>query len=477
LLALVMILQLHEPVTKIRHSLSMPFDKLSANGSLVLSGLLILIMVSLSNHKIWNTWILRGQREKKRNTEELAPHTLEELFDAELATVSAGTKHRAPIDDPLYSSPGDQFGKLLRDFRERAGLSQGTLASLLKEKVSKIKDLEAGKREPPREAQFYQRLRKVPGFTDSDIARLLQGTGYDPTLLAELYQREDAKGAPHQAAPLLHNSCRTPTEEEPQDILTESSQTGASISEKEALNGLKEYPLPIHYPHSMPEHGARIVEEGKWEQAPKKGVVYQSSHARLLFEALENPNHKHRHRAVQLVRRFNKAVEKEKAQAHIHDRGIVIQQASQKYGISATILRDWEEMGLIPVLYKGKGKQGVYLDEAAVARATTLYQEAKQKGIQPTRFLKAELAQQAERRPQLDQGITANSAAREFNVPTNFLLRWAKELGVIPIVSEGTGAGSATYLDREKAKEAAELYHEAKRQKIQPIKLLERLTS
>jgi DNA-binding transcriptional MerR regulator len=177
------------------------------------------------------------------------------------------------------------------------------------------------------------------------------------------------------------------------------------------------------------------------------------------------------------VRRFNAAIEKEKAQTHLHERGIVREQASRKYGVPASTLRDWEELGLIPVLYKGKGKQGLYLDEEAVARAASIYQEAKQKGIQPTRLLKTELVQQVERRPQLDQGITASSASREFNVPINFLLRWAKELGAIPILSEGKGQGSATYLDREKAREAAELYHEAKRQKIQPNKLLERLTS
>jgi hypothetical protein len=236
-----------------------------------------------------------------------------------------------------------------------------------------------------------------------------------------------------------------------------------------------------HYPHtSVSEPARQVVAEGNFQEAKASktgGVIFDSSQVRLLFDALADPNHQHRQRAVQLVRRFNKAVEKEKAQVHIHERGIVMQQASQKYGISATILRGWEEMGLIPVLHKGKGKQGVYLDEEAVARAVSVYYKAKQKGIQPTRLLKAELAQQAESRPQLDQGITANSAAREFNVPTKFLLRWAKQLGVIPILSEGKGAGSATYLDREKAREVAELYHEAKRQKIQPKKLLERMSS
>jgi hypothetical protein len=75
------------------------------------------------------------------------------------------------------------------------------------------------------------------------------------------------------------------------------------------------------------------------------------------------------------------------------------------------------------------------------------------------------------------RGISANSAAQEYNVPTNFLLRWAKQVGVIPILSEGIGPGSPIFLDREKAQEAANIYHEAKRQGIQPLKLLERTAS
>ena len=70
-------------------------------------------------------------------------------------------------------------------------------------------------------------------------------------------------------------------------------------------------------------------------------------------------------------------------------------------------------------------------------------------------------------------GITINSAAQEFNVPENFFWRWAKERRLIPIVSEGKGQGSPTYLDKEKAQEVAEVYHEAKRQRRQPKKLLE----
>jgi transposase-like protein len=76
-------------------------------------------------------------------------------------------------------------------------------------------------------------------------------------------------------------------------------------------------------------------------------------------------------------------------------------------------------------------------------------------------------------KPEKPQGISINSAAREYDVPQSFLWRWSKQRRVIPIVSEGIGSGSPTYVDREKAHEVAEIYHEAKRQKRQPKKLLE----
>jgi transcriptional regulator with XRE-family HTH domain len=69
-------------------------------------------------------------------------------------------------------STATQFGTLLREFRERAGLDQSQLASLLKVSDLLIQKLEGGKRKPPRDLLFYYQLRDVPGFTDADIARL-----------------------------------------------------------------------------------------------------------------------------------------------------------------------------------------------------------------------------------------------------------------------------------------------------------------
>jgi hypothetical protein len=81
-------------------------------------------------------------------------------------------------------------------------------------------------------------------------------------------------------------------------------------------------------------------------------------------------------------------------------------------------------------------------------------------------------AQAAQRR----RGISASSASREFNAPTKFFIRWAKQFGIIPILEEGKGQGSAMILDRAKAQEAADIYHKAKQQGVQPKKYLERIS-
>jgi transcriptional regulator with XRE-family HTH domain len=202
-------LQIQEPVTKIRHGLTMPFDKLRANGSLVLSAFLTLIVVSMSNHKTWNTWSLGRQQEKKRSAEEIASLPIPDLSDRvlsdeDLKDVGACKNWKLPPNKVINPFPAVRFGNQLRDLRKRAGLSQLELASLLGGNKSRIKKLEAGSSEPPHDSEFYESLRRVPGVTESDIAHLLQATGYDDTMLAELYQRDHAKRPPHQTSTVLH---------------------------------------------------------------------------------------------------------------------------------------------------------------------------------------------------------------------------------------------------------------------------------
>ena len=84
----------------------------------------------------------------------------------------------------MVTSPSKKFGKLLRDVRKREGYSQIKLASWLNVDDSTVNKLEAGSRKPPRDPQFYERLREVPGFTESDITLLLQAAEYAPEWLA-----------------------------------------------------------------------------------------------------------------------------------------------------------------------------------------------------------------------------------------------------------------------------------------------------
>ncbi len=76
------------------------------------------------------------------------------------------------------------FGQLLKEYRERIGLSQRKLASILGVDESTIARVEVGTRKPPREPEFYERLREIPGITEHEIAALLQ-TDKLATTLAE----------------------------------------------------------------------------------------------------------------------------------------------------------------------------------------------------------------------------------------------------------------------------------------------------
>jgi transcriptional regulator with XRE-family HTH domain len=104
----------------------------------------------------------------------------------------------------MIGSSTTQFGKLLREFRKRVGLSQLQLGSYLAVSKSKVSKWETGGGAPPQDPQFYQRLREVPGFTDADITQLLQATEYHPAWFAEINLPEEAKSAPSQAQPEIH---------------------------------------------------------------------------------------------------------------------------------------------------------------------------------------------------------------------------------------------------------------------------------
>jgi transcriptional regulator with XRE-family HTH domain len=79
----------------------------------------------------------------------------------------------------------NEFGQAFKAFRTRERLTQRQCARILKVDESTIARLEAGTRRPPREVNFYERLRELPGITVSDIAALLSTDDAPQWLVAE----------------------------------------------------------------------------------------------------------------------------------------------------------------------------------------------------------------------------------------------------------------------------------------------------
>jgi hypothetical protein len=103
-----------------------------------------------------------------------------------------------------------------------------------------------------------------------------------------------------------------------------------------------------------------------------------------------------------------------------------------------------------------------------------LFTEALQDPNHPLRQAAEQAMRGFARAAEKPKGMSIRSASRELNVPHAFLWRWARQFGIIPILAEGSGSGSNTIIDREKAQEAAEFYREGKQQHVQPIKLYQR---
>jgi transcriptional regulator with XRE-family HTH domain len=95
----------------------------------------------------------------------------------------------------------EKFATLFHEKRIREGLSQRKVASILQVDESTIARLEAGTRKPPRDPEFYARLRDIPGFTDEDVVGLLH-----------------AEDTPRWVAELQHMPNPKPVTSEPQEV-------------------------------------------------------------------------------------------------------------------------------------------------------------------------------------------------------------------------------------------------------------------
>jgi hypothetical protein len=71
-----------------------------------------------------------------------------------------------------------------------------------------------------------------------------------------------------------------------------------------------------------------------------------------------------------------------------------------------------------------------------------------------------------------EEGFTISQASREAGMPATVLVEWS-EKGLIPILKKADAPGYPTYLDKGVVKEAGVIYHRAKAQHRQPIKMFQ----
>jgi transcriptional regulator with XRE-family HTH domain len=142
----------------------------------------------------------------------------------------------------------NRFGKLLRDFRKREGYSQIKLAAWLEVDDSTVNKLEAGSRRPPRDPKFYERLREVPGFTESDITLLLQAAEYAPAWLSEFNQGQGVRRETPQQQSIEELGVRfiLTVEAETRNLTDEDVEELKTLAEKELKSFLHHYMLRKH---------------------------------------------------------------------------------------------------------------------------------------------------------------------------------------------------------------------------------------
>jgi transcriptional regulator with XRE-family HTH domain len=304
-----------------------------------------------------------------------------------------------------------QFGTLLRELRERVGLSEGQLASSLNVKVSLIQEWEAGQSNSlftvSREGVLRLREAALASTTTEDLAKLL-------SLLIRVFPEN-----PQPSRKVSRGTVRTrkqatqaplPTIEEASNI-TQILQKSGSISSQKELNVLKdlEHQLPIQdegdpsaaQGTNVPDAGLDEPiqrDRGRKSAGPEHagqsgGVVYERELAQfkreylqesakplseLLVNTLQNNNDPLSPVAEEAMRIFTKAALKEK--------GITLNKASRELHISVASLSDFVRKGLVPTLYRNKG--AIYLEKNTAEELGRDLEDAREMGMQPARLLR-----------------------------------------------------------------------------------------
>jgi transcriptional regulator with XRE-family HTH domain len=291
----------------------------------------------------------------------------------------------------MSASTTTRFGTLLREFREQAELSQDSLAFLLKEDVSHITAIEAGRSEPPTDPEFYLQLQAILGLSEPAIMRLQSAVrDYFAEELEKLIDPLEAQD-PHLRFPNVAAgkygkipSRTAVTKVKSGEHRTQYTPGPEKQVDPSAVQGTNTPESGLQQPDTETEQG---------HQAPKKGDIfkrprshYDSDYLRenaghitsILGDALENddpalsPEHK---QALHVV-----------VESIVKKRGASLNKVSREKHIPHPSLADWVRKGLVPVLYRDK--RTIYLANEIAEEVSHDYQDAKEMNYSAARLLR-----------------------------------------------------------------------------------------
>jgi transcriptional regulator with XRE-family HTH domain len=285
-----------------------------------------------------------------------------------------------------------RFATLLTFYRTQGGISRQHLAKRLHIASTELQRLEAGKRAPPCDKAFFERLGTALGVRKSDLSLLLRAQAADtPTtdysnLLAEFAEQTgqgDLCLAPGEQS-TANKQHTVPRKKGVQGPLTQSLHLGASMQVTQPAKGaaaLRTWMKPEEGRGAQEPAGEQFPSKQPDQQppGPKQGVVFDRTEAKLFFDALADPAHTHKEQAEAALQAFTKAVEQSRVTS--------LNKASKISGISVTTYTEWIAKGLIPSEYRDKN--AIYLAVDIAQEVDRDNQEAKAMGLQTARLLRS----------------------------------------------------------------------------------------
>jgi transcriptional regulator with XRE-family HTH domain len=310
------------------------------------------------------------------------------------------------------------FGRLLRAFRNRAGLSQGTLAAYLHVAPATISRIETGRENPPEDPAFYEHLRAVSEFTEAEVTLLQElarhlkdlggfaafGEQYVPdlagylttidaelpeelqayaALLTELSSQEESSDITQILQKLASISLLMPPPEvEHGDHLT-SPPPDSQQGDPSTAQGTKPLQPGREQPANPPEQDQGVQKKGDiYQRRTRYDDAYLQEHIGQLSQhfnaALRNPEDPLNHAAKQGLHVF--------AETMAQTEGTSLSEAAREHDLPLASLSNWVRSRLVPTLYKDS--HTIYIAKEAALKAAAVHQKARETGKRTASLLR-----------------------------------------------------------------------------------------